>query len=109
MYPRVLVAYDGSARSLSVRPVAAAAARAFGSQLDVIHVTGPDASPPDLDEPDLRIVEAADPTAGLIQAVCALPPHPPCCASPPTVAGRSVSWSSAASLRNCSVGCTTRW
>jgi nucleotide-binding universal stress UspA family protein len=75
MYPRVLVAHDGSTRSLSVRPVAAAAARAFGSQLDVIHVVGPDASPPDLDEPDLRIVEAADTAAGLIDAVRAtIPP-----------------------------------
>lgn len=81
MYPRVLVAYDGSARSLTVRPVAAAAARAFGSQLDVIHVARPDAPPPDLDDHELRIVEAADPAAGLIDAVGATTPPALLCLS----------------------------
>jgi nucleotide-binding universal stress UspA family protein len=81
MYPRVLVAYDGSARSLTVHPVAASAARAFGSQLDVVHVVGPDAPSPNLDEPDLRIVEAANPAAGLIDAVRASTPPALLCLS----------------------------
>jgi nucleotide-binding universal stress UspA family protein len=69
VYPRVIVAYDGSPRSLTARPVGTAAAKAFGGQLELVCVVGPDADPPEDDDPDLRIIEAPHPAAGLIEAV----------------------------------------
>jgi nucleotide-binding universal stress UspA family protein len=81
VYPRVLVAYDGSPRSLTVRPVGAAAARAFGSQLEIVHVVDPEGSPPDVDGPDLRIVEGTDPADGLIDVVRASTPPALLCLS----------------------------
>ncbi|MBS3939708.1 MAG: universal stress protein, partial [Actinobacteria bacterium] len=68
VYPRVIVAYDGSPRSLSVRPAATAAAQVFGSPLQFVHVLRTDALPPD-DIPDLQVIDAGEPAAGLIEAV----------------------------------------
>jgi nucleotide-binding universal stress UspA family protein len=81
VHPRVIVAYDGSPRSLTARPVAEAAADAFGSELVLVHVVDDDEDPPEVDVPDLRIVEAADPAAGLIDEVRASSPAALLCLS----------------------------
>jgi nucleotide-binding universal stress UspA family protein len=79
MYPRVLVAYDGSPRSLGARPVAEALAHGFGSRLEVVHVAEPDADPPEV--PGLRWIEGTDPAPGLIAAARASVPPALLCLS----------------------------
>ena len=68
MYSRVIVAYDGSQRSLVGRSVAARVADAFGCEFELVHVRVAD-DPPALGDGSVRVVSAKDPSAGLISEI----------------------------------------
>lgn len=73
MYARILLATDGSDRSLAVRAVAERAATAWGCGLRAVHVpAAEDPSPWEL--PDVELLPGPDPAAGLVDAVHATDP-----------------------------------
>jgi len=65
VYSRVVVATDGSDRSLAAQPVGEAASAAFGCPLELLHVPA-DEDPPGLDTTGLTVRSAQDPAAGLV-------------------------------------------
>lgn len=68
MYSRVVVAYDGSARSLSALPVAQASALLFDCPVELAHVPVAE-DPPTLDRDDVVVLASDDPADGLIAHV----------------------------------------
>jgi nucleotide-binding universal stress UspA family protein len=73
VYPRIVLAYDGSERSLAARAVAEAAASAWCCGLDLVHVSAGD-GPPTFPDLDVEIVHAGSAAAGLIAQVHATEP-----------------------------------
>lgn len=80
MYTRVLLAYDGSDRSLAARPVAEAAASAWDCELTVVHVPVEDDAGT-FDGTAVEMVPASDPATGLVEAVHATDPQALLCCS----------------------------
>jgi nucleotide-binding universal stress UspA family protein len=74
VYPRVLVAYDGSERSRTALPTAELAAGAFGCPLQLVHVPVAEDPPSFPQEPEALVVDADTPAAGLIEQVRATDP-----------------------------------